>query len=251
MKLRSAFVRFSGAARRPPPASPVRDRPYFFVHVMKTAGMTLNNHIKANFDPHEVYPRPGPEAGADYMLIERLEHATAEYGDEISVWGGHFPWFVTSFIPRAVTITLVRHPVDRVVSLLEQRRRNRFPDASRLEELYERPEIFVREIENHQTKVFSLGPDDCVRSWVDPVPMDDCRLVTAKKALESVDVLGCQERFKDFLAQLRDEWGWTIGPVENVNVGERSSASAAFRRRIETDSALDMELYEHARSILS
>lgn len=31
------------------------DRPFFFVHIMETAGMTFNAHIRNNFDRSAVY----------------------------------------------------------------------------------------------------------------------------------------------------------------------------------------------------
>ena len=127
--------------------------------------------------------------------------------------------------------------------------RNKFPDKH-IEELYEDRTMFEREIHDHQTKVFSMTADDRAGAWVQRIPMDESRLAAAKTALESFDVLGCQERFDDFLARLRDERGWTVATLGSTNVGEPHRASASFRRRIAEDNRLDMELYEHARSLI-
>ena len=122
---------------------------------MKTAGMTFNRHIRANFPADAVYPGPD-DTGVGYWVIERLREAVRTQRDGVRVWRGHFPYFVARWVPEAVTLTLLREPVARTVSLLEQRQALEFPDRS-LEELYEDPGFRARELGNHQTKIFSLA----------------------------------------------------------------------------------------------
>ena len=45
------------------------DRPFFFVHIMKTAGLTFNAHIRNNFERHEIYPGEDDQTGADYFVV--------------------------------------------------------------------------------------------------------------------------------------------------------------------------------------
>ena len=222
--------------------------PYFFVHVMKTAGMTFNRHIRANFPDTALYPGPD-DNGAGYWVIERLRDAIRTQRGDVRVWRGHFPYFVAGWVPDAVTLTLLREPVARTVSLLQQRRTLEFPDRS-LEELYDDAGFRARELGNHQTKIFSLAEDEQVATYLAPVDIGPDRLETAKQVLESVDLLGVQEHFDSFLTELRRNWGWAIGEVPRVNVGGPPTASRALRRRIAEDCALDAELYEHACRLL-
>lgn len=223
-------------------------RPYFFVHVMKTAGMTFNHHIKNNFPRDTIYPGADDLTGVDYWVVDRLRAAVAERADEIRLWHGHFPYFVTDLLPNAITLSVLREPVARIVSLLDQHRRQNAPELD-LEEIYDDPLVFRRTVLDHQTKIFSMTEDDEINAWTQHIDVDDRRFEMAKARLGEVDLLGFQEDFDSFLATLRDRWGWTIQPVERVNTAdERPVVSDAFRRRIIEDNAYDMAFYEFARS---
>lgn len=227
---------------------PDRSRPYFFVHVMKTAGLSFNEHIRANFAPEEIFPGPDDPDAVGYWVIEKVREAVARPHDHIRLFHGHFPFFVTDLVPDAVTLSLLREPVARTLSLLEMRRMQDMPDRT-IEEVYDDPTVFGREIHNHQTKIFSLSEADDAKTWVHVIDLDPDRVEVAKATLERVDVLGFQERFDDFLGELRDRYGWRIDRPARVNVASRKPVVAdAFRRRIAEDNALDMELYDWARS---
>lgn len=223
--------------------------PFFFIHVMKTAGMTFNRHIDANFPPEEIYPGTDDATGIDYWVIARLRQAIAERGDVVRLWRGHFPFFVSDLVAGATTLTLLREPVARTISLLEQRRVLEFPDTD-IETLYDDRQRYRREIENHQTKIFSLTEDDDPSHYLKVIESDRARLEAAKRRLDSVDVLGVQEHFDTFLATLENDWGWKITDIENTNVGVPPTTSAAFRQRIADDNALDVELYDHALELV-
>ena len=222
---------------------------FFFVHVMKTAGMTFNRYIDANFFPDEIYPGPdGDPTGADYWVIARLRAAVEERVDRVRLWRGHFPYFVTDLVPGAITLSLMREPVARTLSQLDNHRRGHAPDAD-LEELYEDRLINGRMIRNHQTKIFSMteadGPSTC---W-HIMKLDRERLTAAQSTLERVDVLGFQEEFEVFLRRLEHRYNWRIEHVDDVNVGDEPRVSESFRRRIAEENALDVELYEYARQL--
>lgn len=227
---------------------PDADRPFFFVHVMKTAGMSFNAHIHDNFPRATVYPGADDLTGVDYWVIERLRAAVQERRDEIRLWHGHFPYFVTDLLPEAITLTVLREPVARTVSLLEQIRREHQPDTP-IEAIYEDPAVFRGRVLDHQTKVFSMTADDGVNAWFQPIDVDEDRLALAKARLGEVDLLGFQEQFDRFLDALVRRWNWRIRPRERANAGTgRPVISEAFRRRIIEDNRFDMELYEFARS---
>ena len=74
-------------------------------------------------------------------------------------------------------------------------------------------------------------------------------IAAAKERLVTVDLLGFQDDFDTFLAELETRWNWRIEPVERVNSAEeRPLISDAFRQRIIDDNPYDMAFYEFARS---
>lgn len=226
------------------PADASTRQTFFFLHVMKTAGMTLNLYLDANFPPEERFPTPG-DPPTDYLVIRALQDGIEERRSRIRLWRGHYPAYVTEWVPEATTFTLLREPVARTISQLVQYRVQNRPEAS-LEEVYAdqkvRRELFV----NLQTKVFSLAPDDDAALFLKPIELDSRRLDAAKKALDRFDLVGIQERFPAFLTELQKRFGWQIAPLESVNIGERVEIPAELRAQIEADNELDAELYAHA-----
>lgn len=230
--------------------TPGNGQTFFFVHIMKTAGMSFNKHIQNNFPRETIYPGAADATGVDYWVINKLAEAAVAQRDEIKLWHGHFPFFVTEFVPDAITLSVLREPVARIVSLIDQHRRLNTTDKT-IEEIYEDPTVFPRTIHEHQTKMFAMPNGAGINAWTQPYPIDDEAFAAAKERLATVDLLGFQEDFDTFLGQLETRWNWRIEPVERVNSAEeRPVISAAFRERIINDNPYDMAFYEFARSNL-
>jgi hypothetical protein len=223
-------------------------RPFFFVHVMKTAGMTLNRHMNTNFAPDQRYPTDGDRA-MDYMMINRLHDAIAERGERVRVWRGHFPFYVTALVPDAITMTILREPVARTLSMLAQYRARNEPDKT-LEAVYDDPKVCDRMLRNHQTRVFSFTEADEPPTYLKVIDLDAARLAAAKATLERVDLLGVQEEFPKFLDALEHRFDWQIDAIEDIHVGPETTVPESLRRRIREDTLLDAELYEHARGLV-
>jgi hypothetical protein len=87
------------------------------------------------------------------------------------------------------------------------------------------------------------------------VAIDADRLELAKRNLATVDVVGVNEAFEAFVAELRDGYGWwpsgeRFDPRANVS-SEPWTASGALRARIERDNPFDRALYDHARELIA
>jgi hypothetical protein len=229
-------------------------RPFFFLHVMKTGGKSFRQHIKANFAPEEQYPPPEKATVRDsYNRVDELRAFPADRHRTVRVYAGHFPFAATTLVGRdVITMTLLRDPVERTVSLLRHCKRleERHRDLP-LEEIYEDPWMFPLLIHNHQLKLFALTADDRLESHMDLVDFDDPeRIRTAYANLERVDVLGLTERYADFLEQLTRRFGWQFESRPDRGVSREGwDVSAGFRRRIAEDNALDIAFYERASSI--
>ena len=233
---------------------------FFFIHVMKTAGTTFARQLQQEFPVEAIYPARGIdwESPADveaYINIPRLLSLAPERRSQIRVFTGHFPFMARDLIdPGLRTLTVLREPVARTVSILKQfkRREERFAGLP-LEAVYEDRPIFRFFVENHQTKVFALAPADDEVAINCGMDMNDARFARACENLERVDVVGLTESYTDFVERVRHRFGWWPRGVdltqrENVSP-EDWDVDPAFRARIAADSAYDVQLYEYARTL--
>jgi Sulfotransferase family len=228
------------------------EQKFFFIHVMKTAGWTLREHIMANFERDQVYPWPRfePDMVRANVMLECLTDLPASRRDRIRVYAGHFPFVAVELLGEKVTtITILRDPVERTLSFLRQRKSVHHRDGGvSLEEIYEDPFLFPALIRNHQAKLFALTVDDQPESYMHSLEIDTTRLALAKRNLERVDVVGTQDRFDELMSELGHRFGWRRGPIEKRNASPKTPGDApgSFRRRIADENQADMEFYEHA-----
>jgi hypothetical protein len=119
--------------------------------------------------------------------------------------------------------------------------------------VYENPLVYEPLVLNHQTKIFSMTPDDRLDTYMDVIDVDDTRLTIAKENLAKVDLIGLTEQYEDFLDELVAANGWDI--VRHLRKNETPPeeirpVSESLRRRIEADNAIDVEFYEYAKQLV-
>jgi hypothetical protein len=222
---------------------------------MKTAGGTLRRQILANFDRGVVYPFFLKHLDPDLMIanfdLAFLTSLSTEHRARVRVFTGHFPFVAVEMLGMELTtITVLREPVERTLSYL--RHCQRYHDQHRglsLEEIYEDPFFNPSFIKDHQAKLFAFTAADRPQSYMDALEVDAHRLELAKANLESVDVIGMQERFDELLGELHRRFGWRLTPTPDQHVNPGGGAAAPFRRRIAEDNQADIEFYEHARRL--
>jgi hypothetical protein len=223
-----------------------KDVRFFFVHVMKTAGGTLRQHIQANFGPGSVYPDPriDDDINNRYHNVDRLAALPQDRRDRISMFGGHFAFTTVERLDLdVVTLTLLRDPVERAISYLRWHQQRWTPDRS-LEEIYSDWALFRRFLHNHQVRMFARTTADppSYLKWLD---IDHERLEIAKDNVDKIDVLGLTDRFDEFLGELAAQWGWEITAVDNVHVARHVDVSPELRARIAEDNRADVQFYEY------
>ena len=235
-------------------------RRFFFVHVQKAAGTEVRERLKRQFAPAQLYPDPtdgdlftvGPQVSVAQLLARWPERKA-----DIRVITGHFPYATVELLDSDfVTMSVLREPVERVLSHLRHHRKL-VPEArdSSLEALYDevlQPEFF----HNHMVKVFSLTADEVAESaaldrWavLKVIDFTPARLARAKGNVEQLDVLGLQDHLEEFCSELTSRFGWDLGPPLYANRTPAEDAPRALRDRIAADNALDTELWEHARAV--
>jgi hypothetical protein len=200
-----------------------------FLHIPKTAGMTLRAVIRHNYPPDSVCE---VERGADPLVPpQRLASVRAVVG--------HIPFGALGI--EADTITLLRHPVDRLVSLYYYIRRRgpqhplaRYATDSLTE--FASSELF--EVHNDMTRLLSGLPGE----------PDAQHLETAVRNLRhGVAAFGTDDRFDESLLLFQQRLGWRTIHYGRENVTRRpSEIDAQARRILERNNELDLALWEAA-----
>jgi hypothetical protein len=233
------------------------ERPVYFVaHMQKTAGTTLRDRLRATFAEEQIYPNAsdGPDARVAVISVSHLQERWRARGDQIDLLTGHFPLRTTDVLDTDrpfVTMTVLRDPVERVLSFLRHqadRRQRGATEDTPLVEIYEDPFRFEAMIRNHMTRTLSLtpeefGPGDGVLTSVAYTPE---RLDMAKEALAAMDAFGLQHRLEEFCGELEMRFGLDTGEPRRSNTTEPRDVDPSFRDRIAEDNALDVELYQYA-----
>lgn|GEM_PF-729476 len=232
---------------RPPPFAGVRP---IFVHLPKTAGSTLLQIIEREVAPDPVLRLYGQN---QRLLRELAARSEAERRDVRAV-SGHMGFGIDTMLPGpSVYLTLLRDPVDRIVShYFYLQSRPDGPDhaaalqgVTSLEEYVESSALSPL-FHNGQCRL--LGSD--VAAPVVPADRETLRRATAVLARPDV-LVGFQDRFEESLALFRRSLGWGYPAYRNENVATTRPALGDLPpstvELIRDRNALDVELYEHAR----
>lgn len=223
---------------------------YFFVHLQKTAGTALFKRLRFAFGEARVYPLPTEQGTPEVVLgVDRMLARVHAPDADFAVVTGHFPLAAAARIgPDVRTFTVVRDPVERVLSFLRHQAEvePRFAGWD-LERIYEEPVSTGPLVADHMVRMLSMRPEEMTDGALSPVVLDDDRLRDACRNLtEHIDVMGLQEEFEVFCADLEAAFGWDLGPSVFMNRTAPAPASDALRRRIAADNRLDRQLYDHA-----
>lgn len=234
--------------------------PWFFVHLQKTGGTSLNLQLMQQFGRDALYPWPPDvpdDAERPQISVAALRRAWAERGDRIRMIAGHFPFATMELLGGGFTsLTILRDPVARTISNI----RSQLGGNLRMEgldpvEVYERTRPFTR---NHMLRMLSVTAAEIIETeelgrWpvfrhVDPT---DERLAAAKANLERIDVIGLTERLDEFTAELDARFGWHLGSAAHANASPPADLPAELIEQIRADHGPDLALYAHARELVT
>ncbi|MCB1706943.1 MAG: hypothetical protein KDI17_18935, partial [Halioglobus sp.] len=162
---------------------------------------------------------------------------------------GHFP---LSCVEEAGghwhTFTLLRHPLDRVLSALK--RQSDRDSGETMQSIYNNPLRFHLLFDNHMVKMLGVAPDEIDVGIFSPVRPERRHLDRAMAALQQCDVIGVQEDFDAFCQRLECTFDWTLGERLAVNRASEHDVPDELVERIRADNQLDLELYACALQIL-
>jgi hypothetical protein len=232
-------------------------RRFFVAHMQKTAGTTLRERLRASFTDEQIYPNAtdGSDPRVSVISVAHLQTRWAARGEQIRLLTGHFPVRTVELLGVPfVTMTILRHPVERTLSFLRHQAERRQRGASEdtpLIEIYEDPFRFRHMIQNHMVRTLSLSPEEMMDhdGVLTPVPYTRERLERAKEALAHLDLFGLQDRFEEVCDELSRRFGLEFARPVWSNTTEPTAVPDGLADRIAEDNALDMELYRFGRDL--
>jgi hypothetical protein len=120
-----------------------------------------------------------------------------------------------------------------------------------MEQVYDDELRFHGLIHNHMTKMLSLTAEEMADGVLTRVEFSPERLEWAKERLAGVDVVGLQEEFDAFCAELSQRFGWSLDDRLSPRQHPPLELEPGFRDRILEDNADDLELYDFGRRLVA
>lgn len=218
-----------------------------FVHIPKAAGSTLHNILRRQYRKGETFHIDG---GNVFESIRKFREMPSERRDRMKLVKGHMPFGLHCYLSHpAVYITMLRHPVDRIVShyyyvlRTPEHYLHEIVTARRMTLIEYVTSGLATELDNGQTRLLADAED---------VPFGKCSTELLETAKSNVTkhflVAGLKERFNESLLLLQSElnWMWPIFYRQaNVTAARPKVTSLArdVRDAIVRRNQLDLSLY--------
>jgi hypothetical protein len=226
----------------------------FFLHIQKTAGMTLQELLRRNLGRSPLRILRDfitGDTGEGFSTRQALQRIMP--GDRLFM--GHFGYGVHNLVPRPFSyVTFLREPVRRLVSLYHYSKL----DSRAFYHKYARERSIgdflldcpLHELDNGMTR--QIAGDD-KNLFMNRVPYGSCGQELLDKAIANIErdflFVGIQERFMESVFLLSKTLRFNHPYFLTFNRGRRSQASEdkALTQRLREKNALDLALYEMYR----
>ncbi|MGB3492103.1 MAG: sulfotransferase family 2 domain-containing protein [Elainellaceae cyanobacterium] len=220
-----------------------------FLHLMKTGGRTLVHILKQNYD-RDVRFHCSQKEGE---TLQDLQALSEDQRRSLQLFYGHIEFGLHQTLPQPSTyVTLLRHPVERVVShyyygfFTEKHYTHDLVNTQNIS-LPDYMAYGMTELDNGQTRRIA-------GSISDRVPFGKCTTELLEIAKQNLDekflLAGLTERFDEFLLILGRSLGLhqILYTRSNVNTKKPTSKAitAADRESVLKYNQLDLELYTYA-----
>ncbi|MEO7318127.1 MAG: hypothetical protein ABIZ56_03960 [Chthoniobacteraceae bacterium] len=216
----------------------------FFVHIPKTAGLTMLGILREQYPPGAILSLRGTEDAARPALL-------AGASARVRVVAGHVHANFSRHLPRPCRLfTILREPVERVLSLYYFVAREK---GMGNHEAVVRGDLTIEEMARRHGSMqarYVAGYDPAAK-----VP-DDQLLREAKATLaDQIAVFGLTERFDESLLLFNAALGWNVRGYRRENVTrkrpQRETIAPANLETVRGHSAIDLVFYEFARELFA
>jgi hypothetical protein len=231
------------------------DEQLFFLHIPKTAGTTLISLIDQHFFSEEICPE---------QLQSKVKKITASDLANFRLFRGHLDYDLYKLLPKKpLYLTMLRDPLERVVSLYEFWKRNsegwvaNYPiyeeifreanDSDLFHFVCTHNDSIRMEIENNQTRRIVANTRDPLDSYTSQEVLE----IAKKRIAEEFLFFGLVEKFDESLQLLCYSLGWLpiqsyqkkmVAPTPN----KVDNLPTKTREAILERNQLDIALYEFA-----
>lgn len=214
----------------------------FFVHIPKTAGLTMLGILRHVYPPDSILSLRGVEEAKRPALL-------AAAPKNIRVVAGHVHSNFARHLPRPCrTFTILREPIDRVLSLYYFIAREK---GMGNHDAVVRGELTIEEMARRHGAMqarYVAGYEPAA------VVSDDQLLREARTALaEKMATFGLTERFDESLLLFNAALGWNVRGYHRENVTRKRPQPAAIDPAnleiVRQHCAVDCEFYEFARAL--
>jgi len=216
-------------------------RPLLFLHLPKTAGTTLKSIIGQVYgEERAAFLRVG--RGDLEAFAARPEAERAGY----DVVSGHLQWAERTVLPGASVITMLREPIDRVISWYHYNKTN--PHADLYQRLNEHDLSFE---DLARRRVLDSVGNQMVAMLADPGAKGPTAMIASAKAnLESCVEFGLAEHFDESIRRYTAALNWPEVTWESRNVSKGRMAvgdlDPSTRAMMQQICLADLKLYTHA-----
>ncbi len=223
-----------------------------FLHLMKTGGRTLVNILKQNIndDARFHYGRRPGERLDDLMQLSDAEKRS------LRLIYGHFQFGIHQHLPQSCQyMTLLRHPVERVMSHYYYALAN---PKHYTHALVQEKTMSLTDYVTHGITDLNNGQTRCIAgNYSSRVAFGETSEALLEKARENLDnhflLVGTTERFDEFLLLLKHQLGLNkvLYTHSNVNSSrpKRDAISKEEIALITHYNQLDLELYDYATEL--
>jgi hypothetical protein len=221
----------------------------FFDHIYKAGGSSIDQVLASWVGRDQISP----------LRVDSYQRALRLYRDKRAITG-HFHFLPGDVLdPGRYHLTMLRHPVDRVLSHYFFARNmvegapnamTNFAKTRSLEEFVDSTDAAATEITcNAQTRHFMALVWDGHSALTGLA-----RRALARQALDRYDLVGVFPLFEEFVAVLGADLGVTFdAPIPHLNATRNRprehEVPKSLRARIESLNDADIELFEYARQI--
>jgi len=220
------------------------------MHIPKTGGTTLRKIIDKQYSESETW-----HAYDDLPLKETVDQLSKKQLEKIEYIVAHFPFGVHRYFSRPCTyITMLRNPIDRVVSEYYRARRNpNIPIYDEVQSMglkeFVSNDDFALSNSNRQTLLV------CGRKKGTPYDLELDDLAKAKERLDKYfAVVGITEMFDESVYLMKKELGWDDIFYTKKNVARNRPNNESLSQKvvdtIKERNRLDLELYSYAKEKL-